>query len=83
MTILGKLSIKELEQELERRAIESAPRPLANPDLRILRETCQAHIDSIAAGTFHEDDDDQHYIFEEAIEALYGKDIWDWIQEQL
>ena len=83
MLDLSDYSTDDLELELERRTKESAPKMRKWPDYADLQHSCQAYIDAIATGTYHEDDDDQHYIFEAALEALYGKDIWDWIQEQL
>jgi hypothetical protein len=32
----------------------------------------------VADGTYHEDDDDKQFIFEETIQAYYGKGIWNW-----
>lgn len=66
----------ELQNELKRRGIARvAPKPLPNPDFTKLIETVtdiiQAHINNR-----YGDDDDQHYIYEAAVEAVYGDKIW-------
>lgn len=62
------------------------PKPLQsdNPNLEKLRTVCQGLIDSIDNGNYHEDEDndDEHYIYEAAMEALYGKDVWNYINER-
>jgi hypothetical protein len=59
------------------------PLPLPNNqvDLTMLRAECQEYIDSIADGSYHEDSDIEHYLFEAALEAIYGKDIFNYINE--
>lgn len=56
--------------------------PLQNksPDFGPLKEVCleyMQHMDS--DGNCDAASDLQHYIFEEAINCLYGKDAWKWI----
>ena len=83
MLDLSDYSTDDLKLELERRLLESVPKMQKCPDYTDLQHSCQAYVCAIATNTYHEDNEDQHYIFEAALEALYGKSIWDWIQEQL
>ena len=57
------------------------PLPDDQIDLTSLRAECQEYIDSIADGSYHEDNDTAHYIFESALKAIYGKDIFNYINE--
>ena len=56
---------------------------LQEVNLQDLRDTCQGYIDFIASDDFHEDNDYDHYIFEKAMEALYGKNVWKYINGKL
>lgn len=79
-------SDEELEEEMNRRVKEkeaaAIPQQLSSPDLGQLSACCLNYITEIAEGNTHEDDDDTHYIFEEAMKALYGENIFDWINKQ-
>lgn len=75
--MLDNFSDEELQNELRKRS--EKPKQLAEFDLLLLTETCGEYIDRIASGKYHEDDDIKHYIFECAIETIYGKDVWKWI----
>lgn len=44
-----------------------------------VRNLCEEYMSNIANGKSMEDSDIEHYIFEETIQALYGKDVWKWI----
>lgn len=57
-----------------------------NPDdLRKLEALVQYYIDDLDNGEMHEDDqqDREHYIFEAAMEAFYGRNVWKWINSKL
>lgn len=77
---LKTFSIRELQMELNRRSQPqpSIPQPIVHPDWTKLIEMCQQYID--AEPDF--DNDWPQYIFETAIEAIYGKTIWRWISER-
>ena len=83
---LGSVSDAELEYEIARRkkAREAGerPRPLANPDLKRLIATTESHIESMETGEYHEDNDDAHYIYEEALKAVYGPKVFEWINKK-
>lgn len=58
------------------------PQPLENPDFRLLVETAEGYIHTLERGGYV-DSDDEHYIFEAAMEAVYGKDVWKYINKKL
>jgi len=76
---ITKVATEDLERELKARnkKVVSAPRPLPNPDFSAL-------IDTVVGGTArtvadgYEDEDFKHYVYEAAVEAVYGKAYWAW-----
>ena len=56
------------------------PKQLETLDTQGLRDVCQRYIDSI--GTDDEREDDVHYIYEVAIETIFGKDVWRYINSK-
>lgn len=82
MKDIEQFSNAELLAELKRReyqAIDQAkPKAVADPDLSDLRQTCQAYIDAVAMRDYV-DEDLPHWIFEAAMKAIYGKDVFNWI----
>ena len=72
-----------LEEELRRREREereqAKPQPIDNPDWSRVQQNCEEYIDRIhVAG--EPPKDAKQYIFEAAIEAVYGgRDVWHWI----
>jgi hypothetical protein len=59
------------------------PKQLDNIDLQKLRNICQDYIEFIDDDEeYHEDNDYDHYIFESAMETVFGKDIWDFINNR-
>ena len=82
MMDLRYISTEELEQELERRrSLPPKPRPLISPNFSELVRACSDYIDILEKQG--ETSDSQHFIFEEAMNAVYGEDVWDWINETL
>ena len=57
---------------------EDRPRPVENPDFSVLISQLENTMDRIVNGDYHEDNDDDHYCWEEAMTAVYGEDVWDW-----
>lgn len=53
-------------------------------DLTDLKKQCQEYIDYLSSDDFHEDGDSKRvpYIFESAMKALFGKNVFDYINEQ-
>lgn len=58
------------------------PEPIEEPDLTSLRKICQEYIDFIGSEHYHEDNDYDHYIFEQAMNTFFG-DKWDYINNKL
>lgn len=61
------------------------PSPLAEPNFDRLRQECIAYIEWMQTAEFHPDggEDRMHWIFEEAMQAVFGKDIFDWVNKFL
>lgn len=55
------------------------PQPLQNPDFSELITLCQYHLNSIEKNGPNDDSDKEHYIYETALEAVFGQDVWQWI----
>jgi hypothetical protein len=61
--------------------IERYPQPLDTPKFNEVIRLCIAYIAELNK-TGHTHEDSEHYIFQEAMEAVYGPDVWDWINEK-
>ena len=79
---LKSCSEEELLSEIERRkkAKEVLPYLRFEPDLESLKQCIKDYIELVAKD--EEDEDDKQWIFETALEAFYGKDIWKWINQR-
>ena len=63
---------------------EKRPDIIESPDLSQLRETVIEYMDaveSVESGGYI-DEDFVHYVFEEAVGAFYGKDVWKYVNER-
>lgn len=82
---MEKFTDAQLRDELERRqkaSIEAGkPLQLPSPDLTALCDTCQKYIDDLAAGN-PVDEDYDHWVFEDAMKALYGSGVFEWINQR-
>lgn len=78
--LLDKYSNEELNAEIERRKQikRKAPEPLENLVWQPLLNVCRDYLHELETLGFA-DDDYPHYIFEAAITAIYGADIWTYI----
>lgn len=47
-----------------------------------LRSACQEYIDFIWGPNYHEDSDHTHFIAEEALKAVFGEDIYNYINKK-
>lgn len=72
----------ELERRKQRKEQEEKPKQLETIDITSLRAICQEYIDTLASGGYVSDDFD-HYIYEAAIEAVFGTGVWGWINKRL
>lgn len=70
----NKKRIKELEAELARLKQTDKPVPLPAPDWAALISVVQGYVEDTEP-----DDDTQHFIYEAAVEAVYGPKVWDYL----
>lgn len=78
---LKNFSVQELKDELERRAKEdSMPKPKIVIDWGPLQKYVQEGASSVAKEGYLPKDF-EHYLYEMALEAVYGKEIWEWWNE--
>ena len=59
------------------------PKVQGSIDLYPLISLCEEYFKDLESGDYNEDGDDGHYIFEEAVKMLYGKDVFDYINSKL
>jgi hypothetical protein len=59
------------------------PIQVDNPDFTDLIKSAEEYVDYKSGDNYHEDglDDYENQIFESAMEAIFGKSIWDWLDE--
>ncbi|MFA6094138.1 MAG: hypothetical protein WC986_14465 [Elusimicrobiota bacterium] len=78
---LEQISDEQLKAELERREmaakVATMPKPLAKPDYSKLEEVLSTGIIKIMQANKAPEDFKQ-YIFEAAMEARYGTNVWTW-----
>ena len=71
-------AIKNIKKTLERR--KNIPKIVDSPDISELVSACEEHINSIK-DFGHSCKNDKQWIYEEALEAIYGKNIFDWVNK--
>lgn len=54
------------------------PKQLSSIDFEPLKKICQKYIDALADEGCA-DEDSAHYIFETALECIFGKDVWHFV----
>ena len=71
----------ELLEEIERRDRRRKDRPIQvkDPDFGPAVKYAEELMNDIEKGEVN--DDAQHYVYETVMEAVYGKDVWNWINE--
>ena len=81
---LTALSIEELRAELQRHEDEekekAKPRPAEYPDFTNTIVLCQSYIDTIYSEGWV-DRDHKLYIAQSALEAVFGDNVWKWIEK--
>lgn len=58
------------------------PVPIENPDFSDLIDTCKSVMSGIEKNGYMEDDDRQ-YVYESAMGAVFGKDVWVYINKKV
>ena len=71
----------ELEQRRKERELATMPKPVENPDWTEVKKMCQEVIDGLAKEGWY-DEDLKHYIYESAMEAVFGKDVFTWMNKR-
>ena len=81
---LSEFSDEELFEEINERWKERKDKPqqLETPDLTKLKNVCDEYLRWLEKER-RGNRNVEHFIFEEALKALYGEDIFFWINEQL
>lgn len=72
----------ELDQRKKMKEAGDKPNQLFSKDFTQVIDYCQKYID----GIFDEDyppKDMDHYIFEAAMNAVFGNDVWEWINARI
>jgi hypothetical protein len=78
MKDLKNFSLTELEAEIEKRKKEAQkPYPLETINWNYVLAMAVDHVKSRYDGSYHEDNDEKQYMFEEVMKAVYGDKIFD------
>lgn len=82
---LSNVSYTELHDELARRKQPKTVKPTANenPNFQKLIELCKNYVNDIESGKTGEDSDYDGYIYESALEAVFGDDVWVWLKDRI
>lgn len=56
------------------------PKQLDRPDFEALKKLCGDYMTFLDSEDYHEDNDYDHYIYEAAMQAIYGEKVWDYIK---
>ncbi len=87
--MIDNISTKDLQAELNRRQKAKQeslkPKKLSEPNIAPLQKMCQEYIDAIDTKDPRDGldyDDFKQYIFECAVETVFGKDVWEFINSK-
>ena len=74
--------LEDIQRELQRRQKINLERPKINPnpDLTALKSLTEETINNIIETGFP-GKDHRHFIYEKVMEALYGSQVWDWLNK--
>jgi len=76
---------KQLQDELAvrqwRQDEAGKPQQLEQVDLTRLRQNCQEIIDAVAGNGYY-DNGCKQYVYESAMQAIFGKNVFDWMRER-
>ena len=61
---------------------QDIPKPLDEPDYKLLKEATLKYIEMLQKGVIGGDDFKQE-IFVTAMEAVFGDNVWDWVQDNI
>lgn len=78
------IAILQCEKALQKNSVPiDKPIQLKEINLEILRKTCQDYIDFIYSNEYHEDNDYTHYIYEAAMQSIFGENVFDIINKRI
>ncbi len=78
----GKCTKECISEEYNQDKMEK-PTQLIQVNLDELRKICQEYVDFVDSDDeYYEDNNFDQYIFEKAMMVLYGKDVFNWINER-
>lgn len=86
MTRLHEASIEQLQQELKKReSHKDKPEPLEQGmiDFSAIIESTEIYMKEVAEGECSDHSDAENNIVETVLGAVYGKDVYDWINRRL
>lgn len=69
-------TIEQLEKAIEEKKKDQIPKARTIIDTYNIKDACTKHIESIFEGNY--DESDIHHIFEAAMEATFGEEVWSW-----
>ncbi len=82
---LSEFDDDQLLKELERRKFikekGSIPIQLNNVDDKTIRSYLASIVEEIVDGRWHEDNDDEHYLYELLFTLYYGPEFWTWFNK--
>lgn len=59
------------------------PTLIPTPNLAALEKICQQYMDFLDSEEYHEDNDYETYIYEAALEVMYGEKVWEFINKKM
>lgn len=82
--LLKSASIAELQAQLELKRKEEAelpmPHPLEKPDFSVIVKMAENYIKDLQFEEFYDEDNDKdHWFYEEAMKAVYGPNIFKYV----
>ena len=77
MSNLENISDADLLAEVERRNRMAIPKPLKKINWKMLIALAQEGVGSVA-GTGNPGKDFEEYMFQQAMECIFGPDVWKW-----
>ena len=76
---IGMFDLEGCQKVVEVCRVREMPKPLENPDWSKVIQTCQEHLTEYVDGT-NVDSDLPRYVYEAAMVAIFGPDVWKWTQ---
>jgi hypothetical protein len=78
---INQISTEELKKELKKRSKTPEPQKFSEIKWGKLIHACETIIKQIKKEKYEHDDNPQ-YVYEEAMTAIFGENVFDWINDQ-